>query len=225
MKDDFSELERRRLLELAREYRKLGYEVITEPTQEQLPDFLATLQPDMIASNQQEHVVIEVKSQRTLTNSPELKEIANAIQGKNGWRFELVVTNPREKDWIKTTSDSLLNRSEVLYRLQEARHLSEQEHGEAAFLLAWSAVEAVLRNLVAKVAVSSEHATSESIVKNLFAYGLIDKEQYETLLAGMAIRNSIVHGYQDPHSYATSLHELFALTEHLINEEQLTWSY
>jgi Holliday junction resolvase len=150
MKHDFTELERRRLLELAREYRKLGYDVITQPDKDQLPDFLAMLQPDMIASNQQENVVFEVKSQRTLTASTELKDIAIAIQGKKGWRFELVVTNPREKDGIRTASDSLLNRSEVLYRLQEARHLSEQEHGEAAFLLAWSAAEAVLRNLVVK---------------------------------------------------------------------------
>ena len=62
MKYDFTELERRRLLALAREYRKLGYVVITEPTEEQLPDFLASLEPDMIAHNEQEDVVFAVKS-------------------------------------------------------------------------------------------------------------------------------------------------------------------
>jgi Holliday junction resolvase len=225
MKHDFTEPERRRLLELAREYRKLGYAVIIEPTEDQLPDFLATLQPDMIANNKRENVVFAVKSQRTLPTSLELKDIAQAVQGKKDWRFELVVTNPREKDGITTASDSLLNRSEVLYRLQEAQHLSEQEHGEAAFLLVWSAAEAVLRRLVVKAAIAPERDTSEAIAKNLFAYGLLDKEQYETLVEGVKVRNSLMHGYQNPQAYAIILNKLLHITEQLLKEEQLALAY
>ncbi len=219
MKHDFTELERRRLLELAREYRKRGYDVITEPTKEQLPDFLATLQPDMIARNEQENVVFEVKSQQTLSASPELKDIAQAVQGKKGWRFELVVTNPRDKADIKPNGNILLSRAEAFDRLQEARDLSEQEHGEAAFLVAWSATEAVLRKLVTTFGISSVRDNSELIVKNLFVQGFLNKEQYETLLEGVNVRNSILHGYQVSHPYANNFNKLLHTTEQIMNEE------
>lgn len=220
MKNNFTELERRRLVELAREYRNLGYTVMTQPTKEQLPSFLSMFQPDMIARNEQESVVFMVKSRRTLASSSELEGIAQAVQGKKGWQFDLVVTNPREKAGLITASDHLLNRSEVITRLQESQELSEQEHGEAAFLLAWSATEAVLRTLAVKENVSPERSTSESITKNLFAYGFIDREQYETLIEGVKVRNSIVHGYQDPPAYALILNKLQRITQQLLNEEQ-----
>lgn len=58
------DIERRRLLELGREYRKLGYQVVLEPQREQLPAFLAPFQPDMLAWNDAESVVVEVNSLR-----------------------------------------------------------------------------------------------------------------------------------------------------------------
>ena len=57
-----TDTERRKLLEVAREYRKQGYEVVIEPREEQLPSFLHSFQPDIIARNNEETVVIEIKS-------------------------------------------------------------------------------------------------------------------------------------------------------------------
>ena len=41
-------LERQRTRAIAGEYRSKGYEVIEEPTQEQLPDFLSGYHPDLL---------------------------------------------------------------------------------------------------------------------------------------------------------------------------------
>lgn len=220
MKNEFAELEHRRLLKLARTYRELGYTVIVKPTGEQLPPFLASFKPDMLAQNGQENIVFLVRSRKTLSTSPELTEIAKAVEGKKDWRFDLVVTNPREKAGFKTASQHLLKRNEVMSRLQESQQLSEQEHGEAAFLLTWSATEALLRSLAAKEKVSLMQNTSEAIAKNLFAYGLLDRDQYDTLLDGVKVRNSIIHGYQDPPAYGALLNKLQHFTQQLLNEEQ-----
>jgi len=210
--------ERRRLLELAREYRTAGYEVIVAPEAGQLPDFVAPYYPDMIAWNQQETVVFAVKSQKTLAASPELPAIAEAVHGRTGWRFELVVTNPRERATFVTATEQLLSPAEIQRRLREADFLAEQEAGEAAFLLAWSATEAVVRTLAVRERVAGEKDAFEFIVKNLFAHGILERSHYETLTEAVKVRNTLVHGYKEPQALATLLHRVIAVTGHLLNE-------
>jgi Holliday junction resolvase len=151
------EIERKRLVEIAREYRKLGYEVILEPKRSQLPEFLASFQPDMLAKNNIETVVVEVKSRETLSQSAHMAALASVIQQHEGWRFELVVTNPREKSARIRIQDinDLLTTQDIIYRLNEARTLSNKEYGEAAFLLAWSATEATLRRAASQHRISA----------------------------------------------------------------------
>lgn len=218
MKNNLNELEHRRLLELAREYRKLGYKVTIEPQAEQLPDFIAPFMPDMIASNNVETVVFEVKSQRTLSSSPELQDIAKAVHGRKGWRFELVVTNPRDKAVITTATDDILNYSEIQNRLQEAQILSQQEFGEAAFVIAWSATEAVIRTIAAREGITKERSSFEALSKSLYSYGVLEKDQYETLIEASRIRNSIVHGYKEPRSLARTFNQVISITQQMLKE-------
>jgi len=207
--------EQQRLDEVAHEYREQGYDVIIAPSQNQLPDFLALFRLDMVAQNDSETVIVEVRTQESLTKSPELDAIAQAIEGKAGWRFELVVTNPKDRK-LKLGSDaSLLERTDITYRLQEVRQLSEQEHGEAALLLAWTVVEALLRKLAQEENILLQQNSLMYVVKSLFSQGLLDKEQYQTLQEGMEARNTIVHGYKGTQSYATALDKLLHIADEL----------
>src|ERR1044071_7700689 len=92
--------EHQRLLEVAREYRERGYDVIIEPRSDQLPGFLAPFRIDMLARNSEEHVVVEVRTQASLSDAPELDAVAQALQDHPSWRFELVVTNPKDRSLL-----------------------------------------------------------------------------------------------------------------------------
>jgi hypothetical protein len=131
-----TEREHQRLREVAREYRQRGYEVLIEPQADQLPDFLAPFRIDLWARNGEENVVIEIRTQESLTAAPELDAIARVLHDRPAWRFELVVTNPRERSVLQFKDAVSLNPVDITHRLHEARQLSEQEHGEAALLLA-----------------------------------------------------------------------------------------
>jgi len=218
MKQHMNELERKRLLELAREYRSKGYEVIIEPGTKQLPDFLAPSSPNMIAWNKEETVVFAVKSQSTLTASPELHDIAQAIYGRRGWRFELVVTNSRERGSILTATDEVLNDAEIKNKLQEAQLLSEQEFGEAAFVIAWSAAEAVMRNIAEKERIAKEKVSFASLSKNLYVQGVLDKPQYDVLTEASRVRNSIIHGYKEPGSLSSIFEKVVSITYELLTQ-------
>lgn len=213
------ERERQRLLEVAREYRRQGYDVTVAPTREQLPDFLAPFRLDMIAYHPKEKVVVEVRSQNSLKQAPELDEIAKAVQDKTDWRFELVVTNPKERNRLQTNGAGLLERSDIDYRLQEVRNLVTNEYGEAAFLLMWSVLEAVLRRTAQTEKIDLMQDTPPYLVKSLFTYGLLNQEQYQTLQKGLQTRNLLVHGYKTKQSFAQLLNDLLSIADQLVKHE------
>ena len=69
MKKTSVERGKKRQQAVAREYKKKGYEVVMEPGSSALPSFLAGFRPDLLARNENETVVIEIKPQETLSKS------------------------------------------------------------------------------------------------------------------------------------------------------------
>lgn len=207
--------EQQRLRELAREYRQQGYDVIVAPQASQLPAFLHEFCIDMLARNEHEQVVLEVRSQASMTNTPELDAIARVIQAHEGWRFELVVTNPRDREPAFLRGAQTLTRQDIAYRIREARQLSAQEHGEAAILLAWSATEALLRAIATDEAVPLVQHDPAQLIKSLFTFGLLDRAQYEVLQNTLTIRNTLAHGYKEARADAAALDQLLRVTDQL----------
>jgi Holliday junction resolvase len=66
-------LERQRARMLAEEYRRKGYEVVEEPSQEQLPDFLFGYHPDLLIRKGDEAIVVEVKSRTSLAQETQFR--------------------------------------------------------------------------------------------------------------------------------------------------------
>jgi hypothetical protein len=92
-------LEYRRLLKLAREYRKKGYSVTLHPSPDELPPPLANCSLDLVARSDTKTVVAEVRTKENLTlnGSEDLRRISESVHQLPGWEFELVITNPRKK--------------------------------------------------------------------------------------------------------------------------------
>ncbi|MEO1094359.1 MAG: hypothetical protein AAFX01_05615 [Cyanobacteria bacterium J06638_28] len=93
-----SALEHRRVLRLAREYRREGYEVTVYPEAAELPEALAKCPLDLIARDQERVIAVEVRTRESLTlnGMQDLRRMTDTIKQIPGWVFELVVTNPRQ---------------------------------------------------------------------------------------------------------------------------------
>ncbi|MBF2074261.1 MAG: hypothetical protein IGS50_10950 [Synechococcales cyanobacterium C42_A2020_086] len=94
-----SELEHRRLLKLAREYRSQGYDVTLHPTPDELPTPLADCSVDLVASSEEKTIAAEVRTKENLklNGTEDIRRIAESVQQVPGWEFELVITNSRKK--------------------------------------------------------------------------------------------------------------------------------
>ncbi|OUL35869.1 hypothetical protein [Nostoc sp. 106C] len=208
-------LEEKRLQSIAREYKKKGYQVLLHPSRSELPDFLSSFSLDMIAINDQENVVVEVKSKPTLTKSSYLTPLAKAVNNQPGWRFELVVTNPVKSAVVEGNAQILLT-SEIKERIRLVRELSGKEQA-AALILAWSAIEAALRLVGQEQGLELAKKPSLLIIKELYSLGVISQEDYQILDEGLQSRNLIVHGFRETKPTPTLVNDLIGTIEKLLN--------
>ena len=175
----------------AEEYRSKGYDVLFGAPLAFMPGFRA----DLLARKGDEVRVIEVKSRSSLAAHPRIVELARLIDSKPGWSFELVLVSEPEK--LDSPEGARSFESEkILQRIEEAERSLQAGMPEAAFLLAWSASEAVIRGLLAARGVSRTSITSPGYVLDQGVFhGVISREDYEALTRMRKYRNAIVHGF------------------------------
>lgn len=209
--------ERDRALQLAQEYQDRGYEVLLEPSVENLPDFLKKYRPDLIAIRESESVLIEVKSRSALNSSSNryLSDLAQLVEQQPGWRFELVITNPEDIAYSRQVEESL-QRSEIESRIEVAKQLATQQV-ESAFIYSWSLVEATLRLIVQKEELNLQRFSPLYLVKALAIEGIISKSEYQLLMNAISLRNAIVHGFKTTQQLTPdSVYELIEVMEQLL---------
>ena len=175
----------------AEEYRSKGYEVLFEAPLDFLPGFRA----DLLVRKGDEVRVIEVKSRPSLAADPKIIELARLIDSKPGWTFDLVLVSEPEKLDSPEGARSFESRK-ILQRIEEAEKSLQARLPEAAFLLAWSASEAVIRELLTAQGVSNTSITSPGYVLDQgVSHGVISRDEYDALTRMRKYRNAIVHGF------------------------------
>jgi hypothetical protein len=207
---------RQKLQEIAAEYKARGYDVMVEPGPEKLPAFLAGFHPDLIARGPNESVVIEVKVGTETAVSERFRELAETIQRQPGWQFSLVVIDPRSDEVIPVTHQ-LLDRQEIVDRLGKANELLQMGATDAAFLLLWVAVEALLRHLATREGLPLARVPSLSLIKELFSLGILSRSEHDVAQRALDVRNAFVHGFHAT-KHDESAGELASLAQHLLSE-------
>lgn len=184
---------------MVREYRARGYDVVVQPAREQLPEFLALFQLDVVARGPGENVVIEIKPRSELARSGELERIAEAVQHQPGWRLELVVT---EEPGLSSGTGSSLGREDLAGILRNVQTMLDldprgaESFGKAAFLYAWSAAEVALRLLAEAEGIELRRTDAPYLLTQLATEAVLSREEYDFLVHAMQVRNAIAHGFK-----------------------------
>ena len=210
-------LEKQRIRALAEEYRSKDYEVIEEPAQEQLPDFLAGYHPDLLVRKGDEARVVVVKSRASLAHEPQIRDLARLLQTKPNWNFELVLLGEKEQMSLPEGTHPF-DREDILSRMQASARLLELGFSEAALLLAWSSSEATIRLLTAAEDIVLDHLTPVYILKQAVMHGVISRDEYNFLTKAMEYRNAFVHGFKTVGLDPALVKELISTTQRLLQE-------
>jgi hypothetical protein len=218
MMSPFEKAERRRVTSVARELEAEGFEVIVHPDDDELPEFLRGLEPDIVAFGNEANVVVEVKSRPTLRDpASRLKELAEAVEKQPGWRLDLVVTNPPDHT-IGMPIGQEPDPSEIQERIGIAREMLDDGHGEVAALIAWSAAEAALRQVARTYNVSIDRLQPEVILSQLLDDGILDDDEFDVLRRALIERDFIAHGYRANASPSSWVPPLIDATRGLLLE-------
>jgi len=169
----------------------------------------------MIARREDEAVIVEVKSRRSISSSGEyLQNLAQSVEQHPGWRFELVLINSEDIGYSPKVEGSL-QQSEIETKLPIARQLATQ-HLESAILYSWSLVEATLRLVIEHEGLSLQRLEPLYLVKQLVTEGVISRSEYQLLMNALSLRNSIAHGFKTTQLTRESIYELIDITEQLL---------
>jgi hypothetical protein len=186
--------EREAIRQYADWYSRQGYQVSIEPSPRELPKFLRTLAPDLIAHRDDENVVVEIK-----TSSPasfeQVQRLARALEHRAGWKLRVVYADLPDPEWappseLPETAD-LLARLDIL-----SAEGGDDDPNRLQFLLLWSIIEAAARHRLSALNIPpTSRISSSALIKMLLTEGIIEEEDYLVLRQALAVRNAIAHGF------------------------------
>ncbi len=203
--------EERQVWKIAQEYEQRGYRVVVGPSQDQVPEFLKSFQPDLIAIGPDESVVVEVKLGEEVRRSRHWAELARAVEQQPGWRFELVVRSRPDTELKQT-----IPVQKIRSHLDLSKRLSSQGELEGAFLLAWAALEASMRKVSEQSKLDQLGMNPATIIANLYMDGALSRREYDDLQRILSIRNRVVHGAPAPEISEGTIGKVRDITLHLL---------
>ena len=206
--------------ELVRSYKAQGFAVKTEPAAEDIPFDLGGYQPDLLAEKEGQHLIVEVKKAGVPLSVDRLQSLAEIIRQHAGWRLLLVPTDEEGPSQPLSNVGELVSWQAVAERAKRADHLLQLGETDAAFLILWSAFEAMLRRHAEQVSLPIERLSTSALLNYLYSQGELSYEQFQQALAALQVRNRLAHGFEasEATQEARPLHTLVA---NLLHE----WTY
>jgi uncharacterized protein YutE (UPF0331/DUF86 family) len=217
--------EQRKIQELARYYASQGFRVSVEPRGQAVPSFLRKLDfaPDLIAESDDESNVIEVSSRDTAERLRELSKVVETIEKRRGWKFILVMTNPRTPTPALATPgiprlNDLQDSFDRVSTLAELSRESNNDFAHAVLLSAWAIVEGALRMYLYTGRTEMRARSPRSIVRDAVMFGFITPNEGHFLDSVAQLRNAVAHGAVDTKIPASTVNRLMSLCKSLVSE-------
>ena len=199
----------------AESYRAKGYRVVEQPQGSDRPAFLGDYMPDLIAFGPTESVVVEVKVGTRAAHGMKLQPIAERIAKEPGWRFSIVVA-PEDEPFPGIPTTEPLSLDAASQRLEQSQALaSTRTNVDAAYLLVWSAGEAILRKFAEAHQMPFLVQSPSALIKELYSAGELSQSQYDRLMRCLKLRNGLAHGFDSPATQA-DVDELAGVARELI---------
>jgi hypothetical protein len=193
-------------------YEDEGFTFSAHPGSAQLPEFLGSYRPDALAQRPGRNIAIEVKRRQSASEARALRDIRRLFEGRADWQFHVVFMGA---DPLESLTIPAYGAATVLNDLGKIRSLIGQGHHRAAYILAWSLLEATARTLNDEP--SGHSSTPDAVVQTLATNGYIEPEMERQMRSLIDLRNRIVHGDLGAEPTAAEVELVLSAIEETLN--------
>ncbi len=113
----------------------------------------------------------------------------------------------------------MLSWEQIVHRKEQGDQLISKTENEAAFLIFWGLLEALMRKQAEQVSLPLERFPTSSLINHLYSQGELSIEQFDNTQIILKIRNRFAHGYQ-----TSNLNEALLTLQNLVDELLNVWA-
>jgi REase_AHJR-like len=175
-----------------------GYKVSIEPLISSLPFELGGYSPDLIATKDNEGIILEIKTSPNRLSVDRFQDIAERVATHPGWRFLLVTLDDINEKILPASADELPSWAELNARLIKLNKLIQDSFLEPAFLFLWSILEAALRKRAIAQNIPISRFPTKKLLNHSFSSGEISISEFDLFTSYLEVRNRIAHGVAAP---------------------------
>lgn len=180
---------------IAKELEDNGYAVFLEPAPEQIPFSLGGYRPDLLATKDNDNLIIEIKSKKSAKILERYRKVADIIQAHPGWKF-LVKTFADAPRIEETAAPSVSDIKTIAKHLEKAERAASSDAPELAIPYLWNIIISLLRNKAIDTAPKFSELPDRSLINQLYSLGELSVEQYEALRKWQELRNQAIHNLE-----------------------------
>jgi len=98
--------------------------------------------------------------------------------------------------------------------------LANTDDKEAAFVLAWSALEAAMRVATERQSLPVDGRSPATLIRSLQSIGYLDEKEHQSLSDAMRLRNSLIHGFKPKGNSDLPIRLLVDITRRLLKTQR-----
>ncbi len=173
-------------------YEDRGYRFTVHPLRKELPDFLASHVPDAVALRPDGNIAIKLITRGPRGMQSSVVELRDLIKDHSDWSLTVAHMG---RDPSDAQEMPVSGKDAILHRADEAEQLARDGRQAAAFVMAWSLLEATLNSL--HPSADKRPRSPGTVVQTLSMNGDISYEVEKALRPLVDLRNRVVHGDLD----------------------------
>jgi hypothetical protein len=194
MNSDIQSLYERKIRSTAKELSDNGYKVSVEPVLADLPFDLGRYCPNIIATKDNEGIVLAIKPSLKYVSVDRFQGIAEQVAAHPGWRFIVAAVDDINEKILPSAENKLPDWDELRSRLSTVNMLIEQSMFEPALLFLWNIIEAALRQRAIAQHLPIERFPASGLVDHSFSSGGLPMPDFDLFKDCLALRNKAAHG-------------------------------
>ncbi|MBE9063664.1 hypothetical protein [cf. Phormidesmis sp. LEGE 11477] len=179
----------------ARNLKKEGYAVVVEPDPSMIPFDLRQYQPSILATRDQDNLIIDIRPQGSHRSIERYKEISDIISSHKDWRFMLSTIDDVETTAL-ISAEPQANLQSIDRMLWKIESLLSGENFDLTLPYIWSVYISAMRIIGGKANIPMDTTSDRSVLNYMYSLGEISYDEYELGSRFLALRNRAVHSLE-----------------------------